>query len=275
MERIVFNTGETPDELRESYNPEGSSLRKAQLRMLDMLLYLDRVCKEQNIPYRIDGGNVLGAIRHGGFIPWDDDIDIVLLRKDQKKLCRYLKKHPHPQYKLQSFSTDYGFVGAWSVLRDTKSEYIKENDNVHNVRKYRGLQVDIFPYENRIIWPFFRFTRYITHLNHKLFITKWNCLLLARFVYIIQFGILHPFFRLAGFLFGDPKVYMHAYGATFTMRHFANSLFPLKPLSFEGHEFPGPAVPIQYCLEYYGENYVNLPEKDKRNHHKAICTIQD
>ena len=73
MTDIVFNTGETQSELRAKYNPEGSILRRAQMRMLDMLIYLDKVCKEQNIPYRIDGGNVLGAVRHGGFIPWDDD----------------------------------------------------------------------------------------------------------------------------------------------------------------------------------------------------------
>ena len=61
MTDIVFNTGETQSELRAKYNPEGSILRRAQMRMLDMLLYFDKVCKEQKISYRIDGGNVLGA----------------------------------------------------------------------------------------------------------------------------------------------------------------------------------------------------------------------
>ena len=141
-----FNTGETPEDLKKKYNSEGTILRKAQLRMLDMLLYLDKVCREQKISYRIDAGNVLGAIRHGGFIPWDDDIDIVLSSKDYKKLLRYLIENPHKQYKLQSFKTDYGYVGAWAVLRDIKSEYIQDS-KIHNARKYRGLQIDIFPYE--------------------------------------------------------------------------------------------------------------------------------
>jgi lipopolysaccharide cholinephosphotransferase len=79
---IAFNTGETSEDLKAHFNPEGSTLKKAQDRMLDMLLYLDNVCKEQNVPYRIDAGNVLGAVRHGGFIPWDDDVDIVLLRRN-------------------------------------------------------------------------------------------------------------------------------------------------------------------------------------------------
>lgn len=102
FETKIFNTGESAKELKEEYNPEGSLLRKAQLRMLDMLLYIDKICKDNGILYRLDGGNVLGAVRHGGFIPWDDDVDIVLDVKNFKKLCRYLEKHPHPHYKIQN-----------------------------------------------------------------------------------------------------------------------------------------------------------------------------
>lgn len=157
MTDIVFNTGETQSELRAKYNPEGSILRRAQMRMLDMLLYFDKVCKEQRIPYRIDGGNVLGAVRHGGFIPWDDDIDVVIMRKDLHRLCDYLIKNPHPQYNIQTYKTDYGYVGAWVVLRDTKSKYIQDSIE-HKVRKYRGLQIDIFPYENRVIKSLHKFS---------------------------------------------------------------------------------------------------------------------
>ena len=62
--------------LREKFNPDGSMLRKQQLRMLEILLYIDKVCKENNINYWLSSGTLLGAVRHGGFIPWDDDLDI-------------------------------------------------------------------------------------------------------------------------------------------------------------------------------------------------------
>jgi len=272
MNVTVFNTGETVAELKEKYNPDGSILRRAQLRMLDMLLYLDSVCKDQGILYRIDAGNVLGAVRHGGFIPWDDDVDIVLPRKDAKKLCKYLVAHPHPQYKLQSFKTDYGYVGAWYVLRDTKSEYIQDSV-VHNARKYRGLQVDIFPYENRVIKLFYRLSANISRLNSKFFVGKH--MRVARVVYMVQFNLLHPLFRAVGYIFGNPGIYMHSYGALFSVQHSEKALFPLKPIVFEGYTLWGPADPDLYCIEHYGPDYMKLPPVGSRNHHQATYIIED
>lgn len=67
---------ELNDSLRAKYNPEGSELRKYQLRLLDTLVEFDRICREHGIKYWISCGTLLGARRHGGFIPWDDDIDV-------------------------------------------------------------------------------------------------------------------------------------------------------------------------------------------------------
>ena len=270
---VVFNTGETSEELNREYNPDGSMLRKAQLRMLDMLLYLDKVCKEQGISYRIDAGNVLGAIRHGGFIPWDDDVDIVLSRKEYRRLCRYLRRNPHPQYKLQSYRTDRGYVGAWSVLRDTKSEYVKEGDRVHNARTFKGMQVDLFPYENRIVKPLYNLSKTVSYKNIQWFVGRK--ITLARTVYWLQFNLLHPVFRFIGLLAGKKGIYMHGYGAMFTVSHTAGALLPHKPIEFEGHVFPGPANPDLYCREHFGPDYMNLPPRDKRDHHKASYIVED
>ena len=64
--------------LREQYNPDGSILRLQQLRMLDILKIIADICDRYEILYWLSSGTLLGAIRHGGFIPWDDDLDIEL-----------------------------------------------------------------------------------------------------------------------------------------------------------------------------------------------------
>ena len=67
--------------------------RQLQLRELEILIELDRVCKEENLTYFLEGGTLLGALRHGGFIPWDDDIDVLMPREDYNRLidngCRF------------------------------------------------------------------------------------------------------------------------------------------------------------------------------------------
>ena len=85
---MIYNTGETSEELKEKYNPDGSDTRRAQLRMLEMLHFIDDICKKNNIEYYINSGTLLGAVRHGGFIPWDDDLDICISRKIGRASCR-------------------------------------------------------------------------------------------------------------------------------------------------------------------------------------------
>lgn len=266
---MIYNTGETTEELNAKYNPEGSVLRKAQLRMLDMLLYVDKVCKEQQIPYRLDGGSILGAVRHGGFIPWDDDIDLVFERHDLERLKQYLLKNPHPQYVLQTHETDPGFWGSWYILRDLKSEYIQDNP-VHNVRKYKGLQIDFFPYDRGNL----KGLQYVSYKLYKLtsfFINRKNYFI-ANILWHICFKFLYPLFRTFN-CFGNQTQSSHSYG-TVWVKHFfdINDILPYKTIVFEGFELPGPANPEKILTKIYGD-YKKLPTVDKRNKHEAILKI--
>lgn len=121
---------------------EELSLKEIQNASLKVLKELVRVIDQLNLDYSLAWGTLLGAVRHGGYIPWDDDIDIMMPREDYQKLILYCKNHEsdlHP-YRLMNIVTNPGYVYAITRFCDTRYKIDYEN-----VRDYGlGIFVDIY-----------------------------------------------------------------------------------------------------------------------------------
>ena len=119
--------------------------------LLDLLIEFDRVCKKNGIKYMIDGGTLLGAIRHGGFIPWDDDIDVIMLRDQYEKLNAIANKEFAEPYFWQTNITDPDHGRGYARLRNSTTTYIPrfEMDGKKPMFKHnQGALIDIFICDN-------------------------------------------------------------------------------------------------------------------------------
>lgn len=100
-EKLVFPQGYFEDEEREGFLVE-SMMKRAWAAQLVVLQEIDRICKKHNITYFADFGTLLGAVRHKGFIPWDDDMDISMKRKDFQKFLQVVDKEFTGEYRLHT-----------------------------------------------------------------------------------------------------------------------------------------------------------------------------
>ena len=155
------------DELRQRYNPEGSLLRRHQLRMLEILKEIDRICQKHRIDYWLSSGTLLGAVRHGGFIPWDDDLDIEMERKDYLRLLQLLPEELNDAYLLQTHGTDPGFISTYAKIRDKYSAITEHEEDINY--RYKGIFIDIFQMEVTS-YPLVRFAAAL----HRRLVYKYN-----------------------------------------------------------------------------------------------------
>ena len=121
-------------------------LRKAQLKMVDILLEFDRICKKYDIEYWISYGTLLGAVRHKGFIPWDDDCDICMMRNDYNKFMEIASKELPDNLIIQNHKIDPYYPGNMTKIRMKNTKFV-EYDESENERYHQGIFIDIFIFD--------------------------------------------------------------------------------------------------------------------------------
>lgn len=252
------------------------SLRELQAVSLDLLSHFDAFCREHGIEYCLCGGTMLGAARHKGFIPWDDDVDVMLLRDEYERLLALADKADDGAHALIS-SRDETF--ARDYARYVWKEYGKDEDDVAE-DDCPWLGIDVFPVDD-LPDSDADFARQLKdrRLPRDIFITCSSrrgagSTALKRFVR----DVARPFARAYGAFRASRKseeicrrftgaggrdigIVCGMYGLR--ERWPRASYKPFVSVLFEGREFPAPAGYDTYLSAIYGD-YMALPPEDKR-----------
>ncbi len=256
-------------QLRELFNPEGSDLRRLQKRQVEMLKYLDDICQANNIKYWLAAGNLLGYVRHfGEFIPWDDDIDIELEKKEYDRLVTVLKQQRHPDFEVQDGYNDRYFEVHFAKLRDKHSIVAEPETDLYRLR---GCYIDIFPMR-RGVPKVIRLTtvirqHYFGYVARHIDNTKLRKALTLVGKYMLQRG-LFPFVNTLVRPFSRKDIVYHtptSVAVDYNPRRLAN-LYPLQRIKFEGIEVNAPFNPDGFLHDMYGD-YMTVPDPDKLHFH--------
>lgn len=263
----------------QTYKIGQYDIKDVQKRMLDILVEVDRVCKKHNIRYVLDSGTLLGAIRHQGFIPWDDDIDIAMLREDYDKFCSVAKEELKEPYIFENMHTCKDYPNIFGKCFDTSTRYVQKNTAHLNFRQ--GIFLDIFPIDNVELADKYRQCRIVASINTVRCIKQGTERFAFRHIlyfplFLLSVGRLNAladkFMKLKN---GKETEYVCPICQSGTSKPaFKRTMFTdTKQTDFEGMEFPVPVEYQEYLLGYY-KNPMELPPVDKRHSTHGIVEIR-
>lgn len=262
---------------------EQSVLKRVQPVLLEMLREIDRVCQENGIRYFLYRGTFLGAVRHQGFIPWDDDLDVAMLREDYEKFCAIAPEKLDMRYTFQNWHTDPQYAHPFGKLRKRNTMYLEAKSG--NPLKENGFYVDVYPLDF-VPEDYRALARKLMHLYRlklmKSGYTPWQEG--TKTIWKKRIGYLA--YQTAA-LFVSQKQIIDRYEALIfaagkSSRVYEQSALPrdylfdvqwcreLKPYAFEDGMFPGPMDYDAFLSTLYG-NYMELPpEGERENRHQII-----
>ena len=257
-------------------------LNELQKTLLSMLNDFDDVCQKHGIPYQLFSGTALGAVRHHGFIPWDDDIDVVMLREDYERFFdKAAKDFDSEKYYVQREFTEH-WPMFFSKLRLNGTTYI-EKYHSHDARIHQGIYIDIFPCDNL---SDSRLMQKLQYIASKIVIAKslytrgyeTNSTVKKCFMQFCRILPTEPFKRLCIRRNYSSSLKVHTFfggGKKFERSIFMREWFEQSvKMRFEDSEFPVSAHYDEMLRVMYGD-YMIMPTLEQRvcKRHAAIVDI--
>lgn len=256
--------------MRNKQEVDAATHKDHQQALLQLLREFDRVCRILGIPYVLFAGTALGAVRHGGFIPWDDDLDVMMLRDDYERFLR----EADTVLDRERFFLQGEFSEHWpmffSKLRLNGTTCL-EKLHPKDPKMHQGVYMDIFPCDNALGSEM---GRKLQFLSSKIVIAKslhkrgyeTNSIVKKVFMAVCSLLPAKPFLALTGAGRGDSPV-VHSFFAA--ARSYRKNIYPRswftqrKEISFEGGSYPITAEHDALLTMLYGD-YMTLPEPHER-----------
>jgi lipopolysaccharide cholinephosphotransferase len=258
-------------------NGPGTPLRKAQDIMLGILLEVDRICRKHGIEYWLEWGTLLGAVRHKGFVPWDDDIDLGMKTPDYERFLEICPKELDSRYILQT-GKEKGCGLSDGVIRIRfKESLLIEDFDSFRLNYNKGICLDIFknvtyPTVSRrlfkhISWKIFK-THNFFHFSQRLTFKNVVCATLFPVINLL-YNLLWKIICIGR---KKDRIMPQINRVTYGYPTLITEFFPLSEVEFEGRMFPAPKNPDARLKDLYGD-YMKIPPAEKRRIHALfICT---
>ena len=262
-------------------------IKNVQCYELDILQKIDEICKHHNLEYWGIGGTALGAVRHQGFVPWDDDIDIGMTRKDYEVFLSVVQQELPAGYHVQNFDTEHNSPFYFTKIRKDNTKFVEYY--LRDYKMHHGIFVDIFPFDNIPDNPTIRKIHFkVSRFLYQLYLCKsLSTVCSSRFEqqgkhaktykhYVRKFVhyLLYPVPKKWLFYMLDYCVQLFNSKETNRMGHIVRRrlsvardvLYPIRMLKFgEGH-MPVPNDYDTYLKRQFGD-YMAMPPKDRRYGH--------
>lgn len=267
------------------------NIKKIQAIQLDILKYFDVLCRENNLIYFLNYGTLLGAVRHSGFIPWDDDIDVMMPRSEYYKLIKVLESNKHEHYEFISMHTDKKYFAPLAKIYDNRTLLIQHYGQIesHEI----GIYIDIFildglPNDEKIQKHILKRSDRLRFL-WSLSIRKPNAKSKNLAVAIVKTIVSIPFLLIGCRYFlkildkhsskysdlSSDYLAVICFGEGEREIFSKNDIFPPKSIRFEDQEYLCPNNTQLYLEKMYGD-YMKIPEeKDREKHMNTVYFNKD